>query len=87
MRKNQLVITNQLYANMLNMGPLASTDKDISCTSTWDAGCGFRPFVVQILCLIIIDVKLKVNKENTRKISNIKRASCFMICRQKRYII
>ena len=57
------------------MGPLTSTD--FSCTSTWDAGCGFRPFVVQILYLI----NIKVDKENTRKISNGKRASCFMISR------
>ena len=59
------------------MGPLASTD--ISCTSTWDAGCGFRPFVFQILYLL----NVKVDTEYTRKISNIKRASCFMTCRQK----
>ena len=75
MRKNELAITNQLYATMLNMGPLASTD--ISCTSTWDAGCGLRPFVVQILYLIDVEIY----KKNIRKISNIKRASCFMICR------
>ena len=59
------------------MGPLASTD--ISCISTWDASSGFRPFVVQILYLI----NVKIDSENTRKISNIKRASCFMTCRQK----
>ena len=59
------------------MGPLTSTD--ISCTSTWDAGSGFRPFVVQILYLI----NVKVDSENTRKISNIKRTSCFMTCMQK----
>ena len=41
------------------MGPLASTD--ISCTNTWDAGCGFRPFVVQILYLIYV----KVDTENS----------------------
>ena len=50
MRNNELVINKNFDTNMLNMGPLASTD--ISCTSTWDAGSWFRPFVVQILCLI-----------------------------------
>ena len=74
MQNNELAITNQLHTNILNMGPLASTD--FSCTSTWDAGCGFRPFVVQILYLI----NVKVDKEYTRKISNVKRTSCFMIC-------
>ena len=74
-RNNDFTINNHFDTDMLNMNPLASTD--IICTSTWDFGCGFRPFVVQILYLI----NEKVERENTRRISNIKRASCFMICR------
>ena len=59
MRNNELAVNNHFDTNMLNMGPLASTD--IICTSTWDAGRGFRPFAVQILCLI--NVIVKVNRE------------------------
>ena len=61
MQNNELAVNNQFDTNMLNMGPLASTD--IICTSTWDAGRGFRPFVVQILCLIKLNVIVKVNRE------------------------
>ena len=75
MRNNEFAIKNHFDTDILNMGPLGSTD--ISCTSTWDAGCGFRPFVIQILYLI----NEKVDRENIRRISNIKRASCLMICR------
>ena len=50
MRNNEFAIKNHFDTDILNMGPLASTD--ISCTSTWDAGCRFRPFVIQILYLI-----------------------------------
>ena len=75
MRNNEFAIKNHFDTDILNMGSLASTD--ISCTSTWDACCGFRPFVIQILYLI----NEKVDRENIRRISNIKRASCLMICR------
>ena len=63
MQNNELAVKNHFDRNMLNMGPLASTD--IICTSTWDAGCGLRPFVVQILCLInvIQNVKANSNRE------------------------
>ena len=47
MGNNEFSINNHFDTDMLNMDPLASTD--ISSTSTWDAGCGFRPFVVQNL--------------------------------------
>ena len=59
MRNNELAVNNHFDTNMLNMGHFAPTD--IICTSTWDAGRGFRPFVVQILCLI--NVIVKVNRE------------------------
>ena len=53
MRNNELAVNN--HTNMLNMG---TSPLQISSTSTWDAGRGFRPFVVQILCLINVIVKL-----------------------------
>ena len=75
MRNNEFAIKNHFDSDILNMGPLASTD--ICGTSTWDAGCGFRPFVIKILYLI----NEKVDRENIRRISNIRRVSCLMICR------